>query len=82
MLGKCSTNTEYRIVRKKYFIGSRKKNDTLMLHLIVVNIKENNNNIYWMKDKGEEVHAVRERDILKLLYKNREKETKSSRKIK
>lgn len=32
-----------------------------------------------MKDKGEEVHAVRERDILKLLYKNREKETKSNR---
>lgn len=52
-----------------------------MLHLIVVNIKKKNN-IYWMKDKGEEVHAVRERDILKLLYKTREKETKSSRKMK
>lgn len=81
MRGKCSTNTEYRI-EKEIFYRFEEKNHTLMLHLIVVNIKENNNNIYWMKDKGEEVHAVRERDILKLLYKNREKETKSNRKMK
>lgn len=39
---KYSTNTEYRREKKKYFIGSRKKK-WYINHLIVVNIKENNN---------------------------------------
>ena len=60
---KYSTNTEYRREKKKYFIGSRKKNDTLIILLSLILKK-----IIILDEGQRRGDAVRERDILKLLF--------------